>query len=99
MARAVVLLDADAHSSDAIQRAAYRLADRCSLQLTREGTNFHCALHYPDTADPQIVREFEISVNDEVLRERVRDETRDVRNLILALAFANTTLVQDTDEP
>ena len=97
--RVDVRLDADAHSADAIQRAAYRFADQCSLQLTREGSNFICALDFPGEADPRVVREFRIAVTDEVLRERIRNETRDVRNLILALAFANTGLVQDTPEP
>ena len=98
-ARVEVLFAAEAHSPDAIQRAAYRFADRCSVHFARDGANFLCELSFADAVDSQVVREFEIAVNDEVLRERIRDETRDVRNLILALAFANTGLVQDTPEP
>ena len=40
-----------------------------------------------------LIGEFRNEVLDETLRSRVRDETREVRNLILALAFSNTGLV------
>ena len=39
--------------------------------------------------------EFQNEVLDQVLRERIRNETKEVRNLILALAFSNTGLVRD----
>ena len=92
--RYTVAFDRDAHSVDAVQRAAYRLADRASyevmvgdaaievmISLLKEGTDM-----------ASLVGEFRNEVLDQVLRERIRAETADVRNLVLALAFSRTGL-------
>ena len=41
--------------------------------------------------------EFRNEVLDETLRERIRDDTKEVRNVILALAFSNTGLAETPD--
>jgi His-Xaa-Ser system protein HxsD len=85
----------DSHSADAIQRAAYRLSDRLSIDLRSNEQVLTCMTHVEtddsDLAD-SIVTDFRKEVLDQVLRERIRDETEGVRNLILALAFSNTGL-------
>jgi His-Xaa-Ser system protein HxsD len=87
-----VVFDADSYSADAIQRAAYRFSDTFTLELTREGTNYRCELHFRTELDEAVVGAFRAEVLDHVLRERIRAETKDVRNLVLAVAFSNTTL-------
>lgn len=90
--------DTSASSLDAVQRAAYRFSDRLSSELTLDGTLIRCVLHFsPDAADDieATVADFRNEVLDQTLRERIRGETQDVRNLILALAFSNTGLVED----
>jgi His-Xaa-Ser system protein HxsD len=93
-----VSLDATAYSADAIQRAAYRFCDRLSLELTTAGGTFRCVVRV-ETDDDDIadatVGDFTNEVLDQTLRERIRTETEEVRNLILALAFSNTDLVSD----
>jgi His-Xaa-Ser system protein HxsD len=93
-----VSLDATAYSADAIQRAAYRFCDRLSLELTTVEGTFRCVVHVEtdddDMADATI-SDFRNEVLDQTLRERIRTETEDVRNLSLALAFSNTDLVSD----
>ena len=91
--------DASMHSADAIQRAAYRLSDRLSCDLIAEGDTLRCTLHLPpESGDvPSVVADFRNEVLDQTLRERIRNETQEVRNLILALAFSNTGLVDASE--
>jgi His-Xaa-Ser system protein HxsD len=92
--------EAALHSGDAIQRAAYRLSDRLSCDLTSDGPCFRCTLHIPSDSTDDVdatLAEFRNEVLDQTLRERIRNETRDVRNLILALAFAKTGLINAED--
>jgi His-Xaa-Ser system protein HxsD len=88
------------HSADAIQRAAYRLSDRLSCTVVTEATRFRCTLHI--SADDArevdaVVADFRNEVLDQTLRARMREETSEVRHLILALAFSNTGLVDAAD--
>jgi His-Xaa-Ser system protein HxsD len=81
---------------DAIQRAAYRLSERLSLELTTEQDAYRCELHLgtENDADAEaLLAEFRNEVLDQVLRQRIRTETQETRNLILAVAFSSTGLV------
>ncbi len=84
------------HSSDAIQRAAYKFSDRISIELRSEEDAFRCAVSLltDDAATADVIlHDFRNEVLDQVLRERIRDETQATRNTILALAFSKTSLV------
>jgi len=85
-----VQLDAGGHSIDAIQRAAYRLCDRLSVEVTSNGDNWSCLVTSVDGCgpDPIDVADFRVEVIDQVLRERIRDSTEQTRNMILSLAFS-----------
>lgn len=87
-------------SADAIQRAAYRLSDRLSCDLITAGDLFRCTLHLtaesPAEADATL-GDFRNEVLDQTLRERVRAETEEVRNLVLALAFSRTGLIESSE--
>jgi His-Xaa-Ser system protein HxsD len=90
--------DLASHSADAIQRAAYRLSDRLSIELATASDAYVCRVHLPETDEAEvdaILAELRNEVLDQVLRERIRTETEDVRNVILSLAFSNTSLVAD----
>jgi His-Xaa-Ser system protein HxsD len=91
-----VTFDREHHSADAIQRAAYRFSDRLSLDLVVEPTVFNCRLMIlsdDEAVAALIVHDFRNEVLDQVLRERIRDETEGTRNVILSLAFSQTSLV------
>jgi His-Xaa-Ser system protein HxsD len=92
-----LLLDAEAYSADAIQRAAYLYSDRLSLELAREGPNYRCRLTPIGEQDPELVEQFKVELLDSVLRERIRGETEAVRNVVLALAFSHTGLTDAVD--
>jgi His-Xaa-Ser system protein HxsD len=88
--------ECSAHTSDAIQRAAYRFSDRLSCDLVTDGPVFRCTVHLNGdlAADAEsVIADFRNEVLDQTLRERIRGETEQARNLILALAFSKTGLV------
>jgi His-Xaa-Ser system protein HxsD len=82
------------HSIDAVQRAAYRLSDRLSCEVSEGDGVIDVVLHIADNEDNPdgILADFRNEVLDQVLRERIRDETAEVRNLVLAAAFSKTGL-------
>jgi His-Xaa-Ser system protein HxsD len=95
-----VSFEASAHSSDAIQRAVYRLSDRLSCDLATEPELFQCTLHITSDDEDEVeatLGDFRNEVLDQTLRERIRGETQEVRNLILALAFSETGLIDVAD--
>jgi His-Xaa-Ser system protein HxsD len=95
-----VRFDANSHPADAIQRAAYRFADRFSIELTQDGSDYRCLLHFTGDPDAVVVDGFRTEVLDQVLRERIRAETEGARNVVLSLAFSNTNLTEvETDSP
>jgi His-Xaa-Ser system protein HxsD len=83
-------------SLNAIQRAAYRFIDRLTVDVVHEDSRFCCSVRIPPSAEgtaEEVLADFRIEVLDQSLRERIRAETADTRNLILAVAFSNTDLV------
>jgi His-Xaa-Ser system protein HxsD len=96
-----VKFDAETCSIDALQRALYRMSERVVGEITAETSGGHisCQLSGLNGADvtDEVVAEFRIEALDEVLRARVREETREVRNLILAVAFSKSGLISDDE--
>ena len=92
--------DSTANSVDAVQRAAYRFADRFSCDISTKSEAIDVIVSFSDE-DRDIeadLADFRTEVLDQVLRERIRGETEDVRKLILALAFSKTDLVGSADD-
>ncbi len=80
---------------DALQRAAYALAKLMTVDIRMEGGDFVCALSdiepgQESAAETRLRRE----VFDQTLRVRIGRETEQVRNLIFAVAFSQTGLVE-----
>lgn len=93
-----VTFASDAYSADAIQRAAYRFSDRFSVEIRADGANYRCLLYSSDAGNEigeQTLSAFRAEVLDQVLRERIANETAGIRNVVLGLAFANTGLSDD----
>lgn len=88
--------DRTAVSLDAVQRAVYRLSDRLSCDITAKPDATVVVVHPadPDADAEALLGDLRNEVLDQVLRERVRAETSDVRNLVLALAFSKTGLAE-----
>lgn len=100
MISTTISFDVASHSIDAIQRAAYRFSDRLSHELVAHDQVWRCTLivasDNPIEADA-VVADFRNEVLDQVLRERIRRETEEVRNVVLAHAFSNTGLTTPGD--
>lgn len=84
----------DGHSVDSVQRAAYRFSDRLSCEIDPCETSIavRASILDEEVDADALLAEFRTEVLDQVLRERIRAETSDVRNLVLALAFSRTGL-------
>jgi His-Xaa-Ser system protein HxsD len=96
----VLRLDTRDASTAAIRAAAYRFGDVFSVHLEPVAENVVAArCTFPqDTSQAHVdstMREFERELNDQILRERVREETKHVRAVILAHAFSRTQLGRD----
>src|SRR5262245_15321373 len=101
MTTETLVFDSAAYTVDAVQRAAYRFSDRVSAEVRICGEDIECALTFVaaeagasrDSVDA-LVADFRTEVLDQVLRARIRAETEPVRNMILALAFSETGLLE-----
>jgi His-Xaa-Ser system protein HxsD len=87
--------DHAAYSLDAVQRAAYRFSDRMSCDIAEGDGATEVTVRLAEGADDPatVLADFRNEVLDQVLRERIRAETGEVRNLVLALAFSKTGLI------
>lgn len=94
MTERVLSFDRAGYSIDAVQRAAYRLSDRlsCVVSATDVSIEVRATILDEEADMDSTLAEFRTEALDQVLRERIRDETADVRNLVLALAFSRTGL-------
>jgi His-Xaa-Ser system protein HxsD len=92
-----ITFDMEHYSADAIQRAAYRLSDKLSLDLAVRAGVFRCHLTIVSEDEDVValtLHDFRNEVLDQVLRERIRDDTEGTRNVILSLAFSQTSLIE-----
>lgn len=100
MSEHLITFDAECYSLDAVERALYRLSDRLSADVAVGQEAIRCTLYLATDDREQVaaaISDLRNEVLDETLRARIRDETKEVRNLILALAFSNTGLVDPQD--
>ncbi len=83
----------------AVKKAAYRMADRCTIVLgSPEGDLLPITFSFrPNTGEQaaeEAVRLFHQELLDEELRAVIHDETDALRALILAHTFSRTDLVE-----
>jgi len=81
---------------DALQRSAYAVAAEMTVDIRISGADYVCTL-FPrtqDTVDDELKHRFRAEVNDQILRARIAKETEPLRNLVFALAFSQTGLVE-----
>ena len=95
----IVRFDRRTITLDALQRAAYALAKAMTVDIRVDGNDFACAVLTATSDDWTAVEErFRREVFDQALRVRIGQETEQVRNLIFAVAFSRTGLI-NTDPP
>ncbi len=81
---------------DALQRSAYAVAAEMTVDIRVAGADYACTLFARrGEADADELRHrFRAEVNDQILRVRIAKETDPLRNLVFALAFSRTGLVE-----
>jgi His-Xaa-Ser system protein HxsD len=82
---------------DALQRSAYAVAAEMTVDIRVSGADYVCTL-FPrkrDSTDEELKHGFRAEVNDQILRVRIAKETEQLRNLVFALAFSRTGLIED----
>jgi His-Xaa-Ser system protein HxsD len=92
-------IDLGVYRLTAVQKSAYRLAERCTAVLgTRVVNRLPITFTFrPETREQdalEAVRLFFQDLLDQELREKIGDETRAIRALLIAQAFSRTDLIQ-----
>jgi His-Xaa-Ser system protein HxsD len=83
----------------AVQKTAYKLADRCTAVLGEtHGDTLPITIAFgPRVVEAEaceIARQFFRELLDQELREKIGEETRAIRSLLLAHAFSRTDLIR-----
>lgn len=92
----MIFFDDRVYSVITLQKAAYRFINyfACNFSLTEN--QIRCEVESSGNLTLESfnakVHEFKKEVLDQHLREKIRTETEDVRNLILSVAFSSTGL-------
>jgi|SRR4030095_3868845 His-Xaa-Ser system protein HxsD len=97
------LLDVDEtiYSEGAVLRAVYEYSDRCFIALQRVETRIHVAIKAKSgNRDLEtLAMGFLNSLADHELRVQIDRETRDIRTLLVAQAFAEGDLLSEVQPP
>lgn len=96
-----VEFDTQIYRVSAIKKAAYRFGDRCHIQIEfGKGGKIVVTLKPKGPLNnlQRLAGDFENEVLDQELREVVGQETEGVRNLLLAQAYAQTSLLDPQGE-
>ena len=82
---------------DALQRAAYAVANLMTVDIATSGGRYVCKLfpREPAADAHELAHRMRAEVIDQTLRIRIAAETEPLRNLIFALAFSQTGLAGD----
>ena len=81
---------------DALQRSACAVAAEMTVDIRVSGADYVCTF-FPrkqDTTDDELKHRCRAEVNAQILRVRIAKETEPLRNLVFALAFSQTGLVE-----
>lgn len=92
-------VDMRCYRLSAVQKTAYKLADRCTVVLgSPDAASLPITLRFPRAANESaaldIVNLFFQELLDQELREQIGEETRPLRALLLAHAFSKTDLIR-----
>jgi His-Xaa-Ser system protein HxsD len=99
-AQIVVSFDRVTVDLDALQRAAYAVADLMTVDIAVSGDRYMCTLFPRDSAADagSLAHRIRSEVIDQALRLRIAAQTEPLRNLIFAVAFSQTGLA-DAETP
>ncbi len=87
-------LDASIYSVDVVEAAAYRFIDRLSILISKTGNRLELEISVDASTgmDDELLQDFKKELTDQNLRKRIRSETEQTRNLIIAYTFSRSGL-------
>jgi len=88
-------LDNSVYALEAVEKAAYRFIDRFAAVISTENDRIVIDFTFDENraADAdKILADFKKELLDQNLRSKIKTETEEVRNLILAYTFSRTGL-------
>ncbi|WP_186301571.1 His-Xaa-Ser system protein HxsD [Denitromonas halophila] len=88
-------LDKSVYSLEAVQKAAYRFIDRLTVLISQSEGAITCDIEVvvgPEDVLAPLLADFKRELLDQQLRIQIKNETADIRNLILAYAFSRSGL-------
>lgn len=85
-------LDASIYTVDVVEAAAYRFIDRLSVLVSKVGNKLELEISVDVSAsnNEELLQDFKKELTDQTLRKRIRSETEQTRNLILAYTFSRS---------
>jgi His-Xaa-Ser system protein HxsD len=94
-----IKFDSSIHTMSSIKKACYKFINQFGVKFNETGSGlievtFTSISPIDDKALKEISCEIQNEVLDQDLREEISKETENIRNLILAQAFSNTSLIQ-----
>ncbi len=94
-----LVFDKSLYSADALKKAAYRLLDKCIVDISGVQDSFNVIIRSTgqksEVSMDRLVDEFKKEVLDQELRLSIKAESEPYRNLILAHVFSRTSLVKN----
>lgn len=89
--------DEQVYSVETVQKACYRSTNAFVADISVNEGKVSCiitpVIGATEVGFAYAIQEFKKDVLDQHLRQKIKAETEDVRNLILGLAFSNTSLL------
>jgi His-Xaa-Ser system protein HxsD len=99
MKQELVIFDDTVYGITAVKKAVYKFINVFSAEISKEGPIIKCALRFDSDRSAEsiesVIADFRKEVLDQDLRENLKRETENVRNLILAHAFSKTGIIKD----
>lgn len=89
----ILELDASVYPTDVIEAASYRFIDKFSVIISPRGEMNDVDISFDNGSnEEQLTQLFKKELVDQKLRKRIRSETEQVRNLVIAYAFSRSGL-------
>lgn len=95
----ILSVDNSVYSKEAILAAAYKLSNFFTIDIKLQKNIFEVTVIPNKTTSKEslnhAIEEFRKNLTDEQLREKIKKDTENERNLILGIAFSKTDLQQE----
>ena len=89
----ILELDASVYPTDVVEAASYRFIDKFSVVVSNTGDKLVLEITFDGKSNAeQLTQLFKKELLDQKLRNKIRSETAQVRNLVIAYAFSRSGL-------